>query len=147
MWLWSAGRGVLARRHAGGYAWPVHAAFRPIARLIATILLLQVVLAPAHCLAMAATPAGLETVLCSPAGVERTILIGPDGHEVPPQDAAMGVCVVCAGLPQAVLPEPPAVPGRAWAASKVTWHAAGAPSLPPGARGPPYSPTGPPTLS
>ena len=111
------------------------------------ILLLQVVLAPAHCLAMAATPAGLETVLCSPAGVERTILVGPDGHEVPPQDVAMGVCVVCSGMPQVTLPEPPALPTPAWITASAGWFAAGAQTLPPAARGPPYRPTGPPALS
>ncbi len=120
---------------------------RPVARLIAAILLLQIVLAPAHCLAMAATPAGFEVVLCSPAGTERTLLVGPDGQEMPPQDVGMGVCVVCCGLPQAALPEPPALPTPAWANAGLTWFAASADSLPPATRGPPYRPTGPPALS
>lgn len=120
---------------------------RPVARLIAMILLLQVVLAPAHCLAMAATPAGLETVLCAPAGTERTIHVGPDGQEVPPPDSGQGVCVVCTGLPQAALPEPPASPTPAWIGLGPAWRVIVAETLPPGARGPPYRPTGPPALS
>lgn len=124
------------------------AVFRPAARLIALVLLLQVVLAPLHCLAMAATPAGLETVLCSPEGAGRTIYVGPDGQQVPPPDsAAGGMCVVCAGLPHAAQPQPPVIPAPAWVAAGVTWHAMGAADLPPPARGPPYRPTGPPAFS
>ena len=40
----------------------------PLTRLIAAILLVQVVLAPLHCLAMASAPAGFAAVLCSPSG-------------------------------------------------------------------------------
>lgn len=119
---------------------------RPVARLVAMILLLQVVLAPVHCLAMAATPAALEAVLCAPAGTERTIFVGPDGQEVPAPDSGQGVCVVCTGLPQAALPEPPVSPVPAWVVLGPTWRGALAETLPPGARGPPYRPTGPPAL-
>ncbi len=122
-------------------------ALRPVARLIAAILLLQVVLAPAHCLAMAATPAGLLTVLCAPSGEQRTILVGPDGHEVPAQDNGATICVVCTGGAPAALPLPPATPVPAWVASTIGWHAAAAQTLPPAARAPPYRPTGPPALS
>ncbi|WP_198369562.1 DUF2946 family protein [Roseomonas rosulenta] len=118
---------------------------RSIARLILAVLLVQVVLAPAHCLAMAATPAGLLTVLCSPAGVERTILVGPDGHALPEPDA--GVCVVCTALPQAVMPPPPAVPALAWAGGRPAWHVAGAETLPPPARAPPFAPRAPPAFA
>jgi hypothetical protein len=118
-----------------------------VATVLSLVLLLQVVLAPVHCLAMAVQPAGLETVLCSPAGTERTILVGPDGHEVPPQKPGMGVCVVCSGLPQVILPEPPAAPAPSWVATGIAWFAASAAGLPPAARGPPYRPTGPPALS
>ncbi|MBW6400614.1 hypothetical protein KPL78_22335 [Roseomonas sp. HJA6] len=122
-------------------------AYRPVARLIAAILLLQVVLAPLHCLAMAAAPAGFETVLCSPAGMERTILVGPDGQELPQQLAGDGLCVVCVGLAHAALPEPPAAPAPAWVKVGPAWFIAGADSRQPPARGPPYRPTGPPALS
>ncbi|MBR0652410.1 hypothetical protein GXW78_22330 [Roseomonas terrae] len=121
--------------------------FRPVARLIAAILLLQVVLAPAHCLAMAAAPAGMATVLCSPAGVERMIYVGPDGQQLPEPDTGQGVCVVCTGLPQAALPEPPNTPAPARVALGPAWQVASAVALPTGARGPPYRQTGPPALS
>jgi len=121
-------------------------AFRPVARLIAAILLLQVVLAPAHCLAMAVVPAGLEAVLCSPDGA-RTIHLGPDGQELPAHDTGQGVCVVCAGLSHASLPQPPMTPTPAWSSAGLAWHAAGAETLLPPARAPPYRPTGPPTVS
>jgi hypothetical protein len=121
-------------------------AFRHAARLIAAILLLQVVLAPAHCLAMVAAPGGLETVVCSPDGT-RTIHLGPDGQEVPAHDVSQGVCVVFTGLAHAALPHPPMAPTPAWTEAGLAWHAAGAETLPPAARPPPYRPTGPPNLS
>jgi hypothetical protein len=120
---------------------------RSFARLFLVILLMQVAMAPAHCLAMAATPTGLLAVLCSPAGVERTVLVGPDGHAMPEPDAGAGVCVVCTGLPQAVLPEPPAVPAFAWIGGGRTWHVAGAETLPPPARAPPFAPRAPPSFA
>ncbi|MBR0680803.1 hypothetical protein GXW74_09915 [Roseomonas eburnea] len=118
----------------------------PVARLIAAVLLLQVLLAPAHCLAMVAAPAGLETVVCAPDGM-RTIHVGPDGQEMPAHEASQGFCLACHGLPQAMMPDAPRVTGPAWIATLVTWHAAQAKTLPPAARAPPYRPTGPPTLS
>ena len=119
---------------------------RPLTRLLATILLIQVVVAPAHCLAMAAVPAGLETVLCAPDGT-RTIHVGPDGQEVPAHQPGQGFCTACHALPEATLPAAPAVPAFAWTRGGPAWHAAGAAALPPAARGPPYRPTGPPAAS
>ena len=119
----------------------------PLTRLIAAILLVQVVLAPLHCLAMASAPAGFAAVLCSPSGDLRTITVDANGHEVPAQDAGSGICVVCTGLAHAALPEPPAAPAPAWVKAGPAWHTAGADGLPPPARGPPYRPTGPPALS
>ena len=122
-------------------------ALRPVARLIAMILLLQVVLAPAHCLAMVtSTAVGIDTVICSPDGT-RTIHVGPDGKQLPAHEATRGFCVACHGLPQTVLPEAPTTPSPAWTFVGLAWHAAGAETLPPAARAPPYRPTGPPTLS
>jgi hypothetical protein len=119
---------------------------RPIARLIALLLLLQAVLAPAHCLAMAAAPAGFAAVICAADGT-RTVLVGPDGQELPAPHDSAGACLACPGLPQAAVLDPPALPVPAWTASAITWAAAGQRGLPPGARAPPYRPTGPPTLS
>ncbi|BDG70664.1 DUF2946 family protein [Roseomonas fluvialis] len=119
---------------------------RPFARLIAFLLLLQVVVAPAHCLAMAAAPAGFEAVICAADGT-RTVMIGPDGQELPAHDGAAGACVVCHALPQAAMTSAPDVPMPAWLAGAVAFPPATRDSLPPGARAPPYRPTGPPTLS
>jgi hypothetical protein len=119
---------------------------RPVARLIALLLLVQAVVAPAHCLAMAAAPAGFEAVICAADGT-RTVLIGPDGQEMPAQHDSAGACLACHGLPQGAVLDPPIVPSPAWTVTAVAWAAAGQESLPPGARAPPYRPTGPPALS
>lgn len=120
---------------------------RSIARLIAVVLLMQVAMAPAHCLAMAATPAGLPTVLCSPAGVERIIMVDAGGHALPETAAGAEVCVVCSGLAQAALPAPPAIPAFAWTGGARAWHVAGAETLPPPARAPPFAPRAPPAFA
>jgi hypothetical protein len=119
--------------------------FRLLPRLIAAVLLLQVVLAPAQCLAMAAVPAGLDAVVCSPEGA-RTIHIGPDGQEMPAQDAAAGVCAVCAALPQAALPNPPAPPAPAWVPRPAPWHPGVQDANGPPARGPPFGSRAPPAF-
>lgn len=139
--------GLLARRTQARYALRVVNVFRPVARLIALVLLLQVVLAPAHCLAMVTSIAvGIDTVICSPEGT-RTVHLGPDGKQLPAHEATRGFCVACHGLPQTVLPEAPVTPSPAWSFVGLAWHAAGAETLPPAARAPPYRPTGPPALS
>ena len=137
---------ALAHAVRSRYGLRVVNVFRPVARLIALVLLLQVVLAPAHCLAMVAAPAGFDTVVCSPDGM-RTIHLGPDGEQVPAHEAARGFCLACHGLPQTLLPEAPVTPTAAWSFVGLAWHAAGAETLPPAARAPPYRPTGPPALS
>ena len=119
---------------------------RPFARLIAFLLLLQVVAAPAHCLAMAAAPAGFEAVICAADGT-RTVMIGPDGQELPAHEGSGGACVVCHALPQAAMTAAPDVPVPAWLSGAVAFAPVARDSLPPGARAPPYRPTGPPALS
>lgn len=137
---------MLARRHSQGYGLPVPAAFGPIARLIATILLIQVVLAPAHCLAMAATPAGLETVVCSPDGM-RTMHVGPDGQEMPAHDTGPAFCLTSHAVPEAWVPPAPILPTPAWITAAVGWHLTPAHGLPPAARAPPFAPRAPPAFA
>lgn len=120
--------------------------FRPVARLIATILLLQVVLAPAHCLAMVTAPAGLETVICSPEGM-RTMHLGPDGQAVPAPEAQGGFCPACHALPETALPAAPTLATPAWVAVTIGWHLTPAHGLPPAARGPPFAPRAPPAFA
>lgn len=117
----------------------------PLLRLIAIVLLLQAVIAPAHCLAMAATPTGLETVICAADGA-RTIHLGPDGQELPAHDAGAGSCVSCPLLAEAALPAPPAPPTPAWTTTSAAWHALPAEALPPAARAPPFAPRAPPAF-
>lgn len=136
----------LAPRILPRYACGVTAAFRPVARLIAMVLLLQVVLAPAHCLAMAATPSGLETVICSPDGT-RSIHLGPDGQEMPAHDGGPGFCLSCHGVPQAWLPPAPAVAAPAWIAATIGWQPTPAHALPQAARAPPFAPRAPPAFA
>jgi hypothetical protein len=118
---------------------------RPVLRLIAAVLLLQSVLAPAHCLAMAAPPAGLQAVICSPDGT-RLVHLGPDGQEAPAHGAADGFCAACGALPQVALPAPPRLPAPGGAATAPAWHAAAPAALPPPARGPPFAPRAPPAF-
>lgn len=120
--------------------------FRNVARLVIAVLLLQVVFAPAHCLAMAAAPAPLEVTLCSPEGA-RSIHVGADGQEVPAHASDEGFCPGCHGLPQVALPAPSAVavPVVAMAASPA-WHPSATEAPRPPARAPPFAPRAPPAF-
>ncbi|WP_188971489.1 hypothetical protein [Neoroseomonas lacus] len=120
--------------------------FRPVARLIALVLLLQVVLAPAHCLAMVTTPAGFDTVVCSPDGV-RTLHLGPDGKAVPAPETSGGFCPACHALPQAFLPVAPVLATPAWVTVAFNWHIAPSHGLKQAARAPPFAPRAPPTFA
>jgi hypothetical protein len=115
-----------------------------LTRLVAAVLLLQVAMAPAHCLAMAAAPAGMEAVICSAEGT-RTIHLGPDGQEMPAHDAGQGFCAACPALPHAVMPTPPAVPPPAWVVT-AGWGASPSVAPPPPARAPPFASRAPPAF-
>lgn len=115
------------------------------ARLIAALLLVQTVLAPALCLAHAAS-AGMATVICSPDG-DRTLHLGSDGEELPAPEASSGFCLACHALPQAGLPAAPMLSTLAEPGSASLWLAAGDTGWRPAARALPYEPTGPPALS
>jgi hypothetical protein len=115
------------------------------ARLIAALLLVQTVLAPALCLAHAAS-AGLATVICSPDG-DRTVHLGADGQELPAPEAHSGFCLACHALPQADIPAGPMLSAPAELSSAIIWLASGDAGWRPAARAPPYDPTGPPAFS
>lgn len=116
-----------------------------LARLIAALLLVQTVLAPALCLAHVAN-AGLATVICSPDG-DRTVHLGTNGEELPTPEAHEGFCLACHALPQADLPAAPMLSTPAEPRSAIIWFATGDAGWRPASRAPPYEPTGPPTLS
>ena len=114
-------------------------------RLIAALLLVQTVLAPALCLAHAAS-AGMATVICSPDG-DRTVHLGTNGDELPAPEAHSGFCLACHALPQADLPAAPLLSTPAEPGSAIMWFATGDAGWRPAARAPPYEPTGPPAFS
>lgn len=114
-------------------------------RLIAALLLVQTVLAPALCLAHAAS-AGMATVICSPDG-DRTVHLGTNGEELPAPEAHSGFCLACHALPQADLPAAPLLSTPAEPGSAIMWFATGDAGWRPAARAPPYEPTGPPAFS
>jgi hypothetical protein len=116
----------------------------PLARLIAALLLVQTVLAPALCLAHAAS-AGLATIICSPEG-DRTVHLGSGGEELPAPEAHQGFCLSCHAPPQADLPAAPMLSAPAELSSAVIWLASGDAGWRPAARAPPYNPTGPPAF-
>ena len=91
------------------------------AQLIAALLLVQTVLAPALCLAHAAS-AGMATVICSPDG-DRTVHLGQDGEELPAPEAHSGFCLACHALPQADLPAAPMLSNPAELGSAIIWFA------------------------
>ena len=113
--------------------------------LIAALLLVQTVLAPALCLAHAAN-AGMATVICSPDG-DRTLHLGPGGEELPAPEAHEGFCLACHALPQADLPAAPMLSTPAESGSAIIWSATGDAGWRPAARAPPYEPTGPPAVA
>ena len=116
--------------------------------LIALVLCLQSSLAAAHCLRMAGAsqhkPFHVE--ICTADGIVVMDLGGAGDQDAPHGHDHAGFCLACPGLPQVLLPDPPAVPmptERAIAAPQARPEA----RLPLGARAPPYQPRGPPTLS
>jgi hypothetical protein len=116
-----------------------------LARLIAALLLVQTVLAPALCLAHAAS-AGMATVICSPDG-DRTVHLGTNGEELPAPEAHSGFCLACHALPQADLPTAPMLSTPTEPGSVIIWFTTGDAGWRPAARAPPYEPTGPPAFS
>jgi len=124
---------------------PVKRFAAPFARLIAALLLMQTVLAPALCLAHVAN-AGMATVICSPDG-DRTVHLGSGGEELPAPEAHGGFCLACHALPQADLPAAPMLSASAEHGSAIIWLATGDAAWRPAARAPPYEPTGPPAFS
>lgn len=116
-----------------------------LARLIAALLLVQTVLAPALCLAHVAN-AGMATVICSPDG-DRTVHLGAEGQELPAPEAHSGFCLACHALPQADIPAAPTLSAPAELGSAIIWLASGDAGRRPAARAPPYEPTGPPAFS
>lgn len=114
--------------------------------LLVLALSLQSGLAPAQCLRLAAAaPHGPDRVeICTADGLAMVDL-GAE-HEAPAGHGEAGACLACHGLPQAMLPAPPATPLPALRPVAAR-QAAPAEAPPPGARAPPYAPRGPPAIA
>jgi hypothetical protein len=120
-------------------------------RLLAVVLLLQAVLAPALCLARGAGPeaSGPAVEICTADGI-GTLHGGadaPEGDDAPGEAGHRGFCPACHALPQAAAPPaPPVLPPPAWAPAAHGWLPATPAALPPGIRGPPAGARAPPAL-
>lgn len=118
-----------------------------LSRLLAALLLLQVVLAPALCMAHAAQIAAGEAVqICTVDGL-RVVHLDADGQEqAPPADSGHhGFCPLCHALPEAASVAAPVLPPPGWTPVEVAWHAPPMAAPPPAIRGPPSGARAPPT--
>lgn len=116
----------------------------PLLRLIAAILLVQTVLAPALCLGAGRGSVAVE--ICTAEGL-RTIHAAPDGGPAEPGQGHIGACLACHALPQAAGLDLPPLPAPAWIAA-ARLPAEATPDRPnPGIRGPPGGARAPPALS
>lgn len=127
-----------------------------IRRLLAALLLLQVVLAPALCLPRPAAADDLVVEICTADGLRQRHLAAGDAaspEDIAPGDDSgtgghafhAGVCVACHALPQAAMPPVPVLPSPSWAVAPLAWSVAGSIGLPPAIRGPPSGPRAPPS--
>ncbi|HWL82593.1 MAG TPA: DUF2946 family protein [Roseomonas sp.] len=115
--------------------------------LLALLLLGQSAAAAAHCLRQAqggATPSGLVVPICTPGGLVQAHSTHDGQDEAPPVHGEPCVCIVCHLLPQAGLPQPPALPEPAWLLAPRSAPLPPAPPPRPLARAPPGMPRGPP---
>ncbi|PZW42132.1 hypothetical protein C8P66_11924 [Humitalea rosea] len=112
-----------------------------LAWVLAALLLWHSGLAASHCLrAGHGFGQGLTIEICSADGLR---LLHLDTDEAPVTDA---VCAVCHALPDVPLLVPVRLPSLAWGVLLDPPHPVAEAGLRPGARAPPYAPTGPPFL-
>lgn len=125
----------------------MHLRLAPLSRLLAGLLFLQVVLAPALCLAHAAGLLGGAVEICTAEGI-RVVHLPPDGAPETPAPAAQhdGFCPVCHALPQMAGLDAPVPPSPAWVLASRDWGAPRLAAPPPAIRGPPSGARAPPGL-
>jgi hypothetical protein len=117
--------------------------------LIALLLLMQAVVAPALCLAHAAARAGdgHSVEICGPEGLQ-TIRLDENGEPV--QDAAPmagGFCIACHAMPEASVAAGPEPVTPAWVRIALAIPALRAANPGPSIRGPPLGAQAPPILA
>ncbi|MFC3123798.1 DUF2946 family protein [Pseudoroseomonas globiformis] len=117
---------------------------RHLLRILTTLLLVQWVAALEPGLRALVSVASAQAVeLCSSSGQYRTVLLDPDGREVPQHEGHPG-CPLCRHAPPIGLPAPSAISLGLVAASTMDYPPARRNVLPPPPRGPPQLPRGPP---
>ena len=120
-------------------------------RALATVLLLQTVLAPAMCLATGSGQGTLPNEICTAEGL-RAVHAAPPGDEAtgdaaPGGGAHSGACLVCHALPQGADLAVPELPSPAWLSIATPPVAAAPVAVPQGIRGPPSGARAPPAIS
>lgn len=118
----------------------------PLSRLLAALLLLQVMVAPSLCLARAGQAAQGLIEICTAEGIKLVHLPGDGSGEAPQHGAHDGFCPLCHALPQASALDAPILPSPAWSVARTSWHAPGMAAPPPAIRGPPSGSRAPPSL-
>ena len=121
---------------------------RALSLVLALVLCLQSGLAMAHGLRLVAPPAHqpFQVEICTAEGLVKLDLGGAEDGEGHREDGHAGFCLACLGVAVGALPAPGEVAAPLVAFTALApWPAQA--SLPPGARAPPYRPTGPPSLS
>ncbi len=114
----------------------------PIVRLLALVLLLQAVLAPALCIGQAQGHT-LTMEICGPNGL-RSMSVALDGEAPAEGNQHHGFCAVCAGMPQGAEALTPIQIAPFWLPANPGWPAAGQAALPQQPRAPPQQPRAPP---
>ncbi|MBS7792330.1 hypothetical protein KTR66_20225 [Roseococcus sp. SDR] len=114
---------------------------RRFRRLLAGLLLLQVVLAPTLCLGRGSASGLME--ICTAEGL-KLIRMTEDGAGAPATPE--GFCPLCHALPQTPIADAPLPPAPLWMRQEAAWRAAGPPAPPPAIRGPPSGSRAPPLL-
>ncbi len=117
-----------------------------LSRLLAALVLLQVVLAPSLCLARAGAASQGLVEICTAEGI-RLLHLAVDGSgEAPQHGADDGFCPICHALPQAAGLDAPLLPAPRWTLAATAWDAPIRAAPPPAIRGPPSGARAPPSL-
>jgi len=114
-----------------------------LAWVLAGLLLWHSNYAPMHCLRVAAASASIE--ICGAHGLQR-LQLNSDQAPAPEGGCDACLCAVCHALPEVLLTTPVGLPSLAWTLLPRPPLPRTAAGLRPGARAPPYAPTGPPRL-
>lgn len=116
----------------------------PLLRILALVLLVQAVLAPALCIGRA-QGASIGMEICGPEGMRSMVL--DLGDTTPGAGDHHGFCAICAGLPQGAEAATPILPTPVWLSFSPAWPVATPRAVLAQARAPPQQPRAPPSLA